>query len=344
MKTPHHLVATSILAFSIVSTASVQAGDYLYETSNGTITITEYTGSGGNVSIPSEIEGLPVTSIGDRAFYVNSSLISIIMPNSVTSIGADAFFGCHNLASAIIGNSVSSIGEYAFRSCSSLSSIIIPNSVTNIGDYAFSYCTSLSEVIIADGLMCIGVGAFQSSGITNIRIPSTVTIADGYFDLHFGPQGAFKGCASLANVIICEGVRIGTYAFADCTNLTGVYFEGNAPAVGSAVVHNATNIAIYYLPGTTGWGTSFGDRPTAPWVLPYPVILTTSPNFGIQTNQFGFRISWATNASVVVEAAPTLANPLWSPVKTNGLVNGWSEFRDAEWTNYTIRFYRIRQW
>ena len=103
-------------------------------------------------------------------------------------------------------------------------------------------------------------------------------------------------------------------------------------------------MTVYYLPGTTGWGTTFGDRPTAPWVLPSPVILTLAPNFGIQTNAFGFRISWATNASVVVEASTGLVNPVWSTVSTNVLVNGWSDFRDAEWTNYPARFYRVRQW
>ena len=127
-----------------------------------------------------------------------------------------------------------------------------------------------------------------------------------------------------------------------CTNLTGVYFQGNAPSVLGAVFDGDNNVTVYYLPGTTGWGTTFADRPTAPWLLPYPVILTTAPNFGIQTNAFGFRISWATNVPVVVEASTTLANPVWSPVSTNTLTDGWSYFSDAEWTNYPARFYRIR--
>ena len=48
--------------------AAVQAT--LYFTVNyGTITITGYSGSGGAVTIPSTITGLPVTSIGKGAFY-----------------------------------------------------------------------------------------------------------------------------------------------------------------------------------------------------------------------------------------------------------------------------------
>lgn len=75
---------------------------------------------------------------------------------------------------------------------------------------------------------------------------------------------------------------------------------------------------------------------------PYPVILSTAPNFGIQANAFGFRISWARNAAVVVETTTDLANPVWSPVSTNTLSDGWSYFSDAEWTSYPGRFYRIR--
>ena len=69
MKTSHHLLATFTLAFFIVSTATLEAEDYLYETNNRTITITGYTGPGGDVAIPSEISGLPVTSIGSLAFH-----------------------------------------------------------------------------------------------------------------------------------------------------------------------------------------------------------------------------------------------------------------------------------
>jgi hypothetical protein len=70
------------------------------------------------------------------------------------------------------------------------------------------------------------------------------------------------------------------------------------------------------------------------------VILNSEPGFGIQPGGFGFTISWATNASVVVEAATNLANPVWMPVSTSPLVNGTNYFSDPQWTNYPSRFYR----
>jgi len=94
------------------------------------------------------------------------------------------------------------------------------------------------------------------------------------------------------------------------------------------------------LPGTTGWGALFDGRPTAPWFLPNPLILTHSASFGVQPGGFGFTISWATNASVAVEAATNLANPVWIPVSTSTLTGGTNYFSDPQWTNYPERFYR----
>ena len=106
---------------------------------------------------------------------------------------------------------------------------------------------------------------------------------------------------------------------------------------------NDNNATVYYLPGPTGWPTvpnAWADRPTALWSLPNPLILN-GPSFGVQTNQFGFIISWATNIPVVVEVCTNLANPTWSPVGTNTLTDGSSYFSDSKWTNCPARFYRL---
>ena len=130
--------------------------------------------------------------------------------------------------------------------------------------------------------------------------------------------------------------------FYRCTTLAGVYFRGNAPSLGQDVFTGDSNTTIYYLPGTTGWTSTFGGRPTALWILPYPLILTSSPGPGEQNNQFGFTVSWAINRSVVIEARTNLANAKWQPLQTNSLTAGSFYFTDPQWTNYPGRFYRIR--
>jgi len=105
------------------------------------------------------------------------------------------------------------------------------------------------------------------------------------------------------------------------------------------VFENATNATVYYLPGTTGWGTTFAGRPAVLWK---PLVQISDAGFGVRTNLFGFTITWANNQVVVVEAATNLANPAWTPVGTNTLIGGSSYFSDPQWTNYPARFYRLR--
>jgi len=67
---------------------------------------------GKNVVIPDKIDGKPVTSIGDSAFY-NNQLTSVVIPGSVTSIGDNAFY-VNELTSVVIPGSVKTIGAGAF--------------------------------------------------------------------------------------------------------------------------------------------------------------------------------------------------------------------------------------
>jgi hypothetical protein len=302
-------------------------------------TLIQYPGGKvGSYTIPNS-----VTSIGDYAFASCSTLTSVTIPNSVTSIGNGAFGGCTSLTSATIGSGVTSIGFWAFSECSSLSAITvdalnsvyssvagvlfnksqstlvqypggkagsyaIPNSVTSIGDYAFASCSTLTSVTIPNSVTSIGNGAFEFCDLSSVTIPNSVT-----------------------------NIRSGAFEY--CTGLNGVYFTGNAPSVGSLAFAGDFRATAYYLPGTTGWGTTFGGRPAVLW---NPQMQTSGTSFGVRTNQFGFLIIWAGGGVVVVEACTNLTHPAWYPVQTNMLRSGASYFSDSHWTNSPARFYRLR--
>ena len=129
--------------------------------SNDEIIIAGYTGTNPSVEIPSTINSLPVTSIGEGAFARCTSLTSATIPDSVTSIGYRAFYNCISLTSIEIPNSVTSIGEDAFALCASLTSVTIPDSVKTIGDRAFYYCTSLTSIEIPNSVTSIGNSVFD---------------------------------------------------------------------------------------------------------------------------------------------------------------------------------------
>ena len=286
---------------------------YTYSTNaDGSANIVAYAGPPWVVTIPTNINGLTVTTIGEYAFNDLTNLTSVTIPDSVTSIGASAF-SLTSLTNVTIGNGVTSIGELAFYYCTSLTSVTIGNSVTSIGFQAFIDCTHLTSVTIPNSVTSIGNGAFYNcASLTSVTIPNSVT-------------------------------SIGSSAFRACISLTEVYFQGNSPTpTNDSTVFSSDPATVYYLPGTTGWGAMFDGLPTAPWFLPNPLILNREPNFGVQPGGFGFIISWATNVSVVVEAATDLANPVWIPVSTNTLTGGTNYFSDPQWTNYPRRFYHVR--
>jgi hypothetical protein len=342
-------VAKGLFLLLLVPVPGIRAQEFSYVTNGDGITITRYMGPGGAVTIPDTINGLAVTGIGDMAFSA-SSLSTVSIGNNVSSIGLGAFAGCTSLSTLRIPDKVLSIGQSAFDSCLSLTNVIIGKGLTNLADLALFHCTNLMAIIV-DG----DNSAFWSaSGILFNRSQTKLLVfppraAAVYYDV---PQGvteigrnAFMGSTGLAALTIPNSVtNVGYGAFQDCPSLTGIYFRGAAPSLepGPQAFFGATPAVVYYLPGTAGWGVMFGDRPTALWKLPFPLILTSSPSFGAQSNQFGFTVSWATNLGVVVEACTNLTSPLWEPLQTNTLTSGSFYFSDPQWTTYPARFYRVR--
>lgn len=97
-----------------------------------------------NTKIPNS-----VTSIGDCAFHVCTTLTDIEIPNSVVSIGESAFTTCTGITNVIIPGSATSIGDYAFQNCSNLNDIKF-NSNPSLGEYAIP-STAKCHLILDDG-------------------------------------------------------------------------------------------------------------------------------------------------------------------------------------------------
>jgi hypothetical protein len=87
---------------------------------------------------------------------------------------------------------------------------------------------------------------------------------------------------------------------------------------------------------------AFTPLPLPPWNAQ----IQFDNNFGIRSNQFGFDI-YGAGWPVAVDAATSLVNPAWSPLATNIISNGETtngvfHFSDSQWTNFPVRFYRVR--
>ena len=225
--------------------ASEKYDIYTYEVgSDGTVTITDCDSSAqGAITIPSQINGKPVTSIGGAAFYYCSSLTSITIPNSVTSIGSNAFDDCHSLTGITIPNSVTSIGWDAFEDCHSLTSVTIGNSVTSIGVRAFNGCKKLTQINVDKAnttYSSVNGVLFNKDKTELIRYPegkadTSYSIPDSVTSIGYG---AFRYCTSLKSITIPDSVTsIEWYAFGNCSSLKSITIPDSVTSIDDDAFH-----------------------------------------------------------------------------------------------------------
>lgn len=138
-----------------------QLFDFEFTPDNTAVIVKHYRGAAADVTIPSRYKGKPVTVIDPVAFYNNSAVTSVTIPDSVTAIPDYAFGFCSQLTNISIPNSVTFIGFSAFNSCTSLKSITLPSSLSTIQSYAFYNCGNLKTIRIPVSVTSIGNYAFD---------------------------------------------------------------------------------------------------------------------------------------------------------------------------------------
>ena len=152
-------------------------------------------------------------------------------------------------------------------------------------------------------------------------------------------SNTFEACYGLTNITIPSSVtNIEATAFMACSDLSGVFFAGNAPTYPANSPPFEDIETIYYLPGTAGWSNTYSGRPAVLW---NPQIQTGDASFGMQNNQFGFNITGTSNIPIVVEVCTNLASPVWIALQSLTLTNGLFYFSEPLQTNGSGRYYRI---
>ena len=146
---------------AVQDAANEQLFDFDFILNNTAVIVTRYKGTAADVTIPSRYKGKPVTVIDPVAFYNNSAVTSVTIPDSVTAIPDYAFGYCSQLTNISIPNSVTFIGFSAFNSCTSLKSITLPSSLSTIQSYAFYNCENLKTIRIPVSVTSIGNYAFD---------------------------------------------------------------------------------------------------------------------------------------------------------------------------------------
>lgn len=208
-----------------------------------------------SITIPAGVE-----IIGARAFANCTALVTVSVDpaSNIQTVGMSVFVGCNALKQINIAGDVSSkyyntvsydngnhkmltdrTGKrvilappsYAFDTEDNVFTIPVENGLKNklteIGSQAYAYNVSLDgkEVVIPEGITSIGFAAFQSTGITKVTIPSTVTEISPY---------AFYNCTKLETVIfLCDIAEIPERTFYSCSSLTYVQLPDSVEYIGA---------------------------------------------------------------------------------------------------------------
>jgi hypothetical protein len=269
MKDKALLMAAGVLALALAAGFPVFAetfGDFEYEVHDAggsrSVTITRYTGGAVHVTVPSRINGLPVTTIGNSAFSDNIvrkgdiyHLTNITLPASLTTIGDAAFRGCIGLTSITFPASLTTIGIAAFDRCTSLTSITLPESLTTIGDGMFRGCTSLTSITVDRGNTAFTAvdGVLLSKDQTTLiaypagkkgayTVPPSVTKIE---------RTALSWCTGLTGITLPASLTtIGDAAFYECTGLTSIALPASLTAIGNSAFQGCTGLTSITLPAS----------------------------------------------------------------------------------------------
>jgi hypothetical protein len=171
--------------------------------------------TGSELIVPIYHDGLPVKEIATDAFWRNSTITSVRIPDGVT-IRETAFNNMQKIESVIIGR-YAIIEQYAFQNCYTLKSAKV-GAYAQASDGMFSECRALEVAEFGYGAKFGGYVFYGCKALTEFVIPDgTVSIGKQFFD----------GCPALVTVTIPKTLQfIGSLAFDDCTSLT-VNYKGS---------------------------------------------------------------------------------------------------------------------
>lgn len=261
----------TITGATFTITVTAPSRDFTFDATTGTIK--KYNGNDAVVNIPSEINGTPVTTIGNAAFR-DSSVTSVTIPASVTEIGSNAFAGCTNLTSVhyagdwsnltiqsgnpavqdaaneqlfdfkfILNNTAVIVTRYRYKGTAA--DVTIPSCykgkpVTMI-DHAAFFNSVVTSVTIPDSVTSIGDNAFGfCSQLTNISIPNSVT------DIGFS---AFAHCTSLKSITLPSSLSsISEALFSGCSQLTTIQIPDSVPSIQSCAFYHCRNLETIRIP------------------------------------------------------------------------------------------------
>lgn len=239
---------------------------FVYSIEDDEVTIGDYEGDATYVEVPAEINGMPVTKIGDMAFYCKSNLRVVVLPASITTLGGYIFGGTDLFSLEFKGeNPPADINESAFYEFDpSNVSIVVPEGRVEAYQEALEkwfapekFVTKMPIIIDdieyritdADSKYVSLYSALKVSG--DITIPATISDDKGVeYTVTEVAGRAFESNKDFTSVTIPSTVQtIGDWAFLGCSNLATVTLSEGVHALGTNAFRN-TALTFIVLPAS----------------------------------------------------------------------------------------------
>lgn len=184
-------------------------------------------------TLSAETGELIITGTGDTitssTFSKNTTIKSVVFPDSIKEIGTNAFNSCTSLEKIEFCEPLKNdlvIKSSAFQNCYSLKEINLPEKLSVIEGNAFSYCPTLESIHIPSSVTELGNFCFFNCGALE-----TVTFAENSKLKNLGDSsnfGPFYSCYSLKNIVLPDSVKvIGFGTFGICLSLEYINIPKN---------------------------------------------------------------------------------------------------------------------
>lgn len=292
------LLATGVFTFgstgvggwngAVVQAAdTLKSGNWEYELSGDSVTVTGYDGKDAVVTIPEKLGDYTVTEIGHSCMKNKKTITSVTIPKTITKISSYAFSGCSNLSNLYFNATNCTFGSYVFSGAGLTSGNLIvefgegvmavpkdffefsgsenyprvtevklSDSIKTIGSDAFKKCQDLKSITWGSGLEKIESDAFNGcTDLTALELPEKLSKIG---------HSAFREDAALTSITIPAGVKeIDGYAFSGCSNLSEIYYYAPNCTLGSYVFSGAGvtsgKIAVEFCDGVVNVPNDFSE-------------------------------------------------------------------------------------
>lgn len=248
----------------LCDTCGETVGDFLYEYSDNSCTIINYSGSSEikALEIPSQLDGYTVIGISQGALIDCVNLEELIIPfvggtkDDTSSSFIGYIFGADNYLynSAYVPttlkkvtiNNIKNLPEYSFYQCLYLEEVVLPESLESISDNAFDKCSSLKTI----------VGSYFDENNELVELENNEL---SNVSLRIIGEYAFANCTSLSKITIAKCVEeIGAFAFYKCINLE----EITVPFIGNSLT-GLENTHFGYIFGSSVYSNNNSYIPTS---------------------------------------------------------------------------------